>query len=157
MTSLRTFRSALFTIAGLPVIGLALLVALPSASMAQAFDHPTHSSPIVLSRDNKLIWVVNPSDDSVSVIRPDSNQVLAKISVGDEPQSVALTPDGQYAYVANAAANSVTVIKINNPAWGAFSAAVDSSAGVNGQLSTGSEPWNVVVSQIGRASCRERV
>ena len=46
---------------------------------------------------------MNPSDDSVSVIRPDNNTRLAKIGVGDEPQSIALTPDNKWAYVANAA------------------------------------------------------
>ena len=127
MRSPRTLRSTLFTIGALPAVGLALIIALPTVALAQVYGHATHSSPIALSWDNKLIWVVNPADESVSVIRPDLNQVLAKIPVGDEPQSVALTPDGQYAYVANAAGNSVTVIKINNPAWGAFNAVVDTS------------------------------
>src|SRR4051812_18482683 len=51
-----------------------------------AFDHPTASSPIALSADNRLVWVVNPKDDSVSVIRTDQNVVIAKITVGDEPE-----------------------------------------------------------------------
>src|SRR5262245_36918717 len=76
------------------------------------WGRPTHSSPIAISLNDRLIWVVNPSDDSVSVIRPDTNQRLAKIGVGHEPQSIALTPDGQYAYVANAAGGTVTVIRI---------------------------------------------
>ena len=108
------------------------------------------SSPIAISGNDRLIWAVNPDDDSVSVFRPDSNTRLTKISVGDEPQSIALTPDGQYAYVANAAGGSVTVIKINDPAWGTFSAAVDTTAGVNGHLTTGAEPWNVVCSPNGQ-------
>src|SRR5262245_12653508 len=124
MKPLRDFRSTVFAIRALHAVAFALFVGLPNASFAQVYGHATHSSPIVLSQDNKLIWVVNPSDDSVSVIRPDLNQVLARIGVGDEPQSVALTPDGQYAYVANAAANSVTVIKINKPTWGTFRAVV---------------------------------
>src|SRR5262245_46932957 len=144
MKPLRNLRSTVFAIRALHAVAFALFVGLPNASFAQVYGHATHSSPIALSQDNKLIWVVNPGDDSVSVIRPDLNQVLARIGVGDEPQSVALTPDGQYAYVANAAGNSVTVIKINNPAWGAFSAVVES------QLTTGAEPWNIVA-KIGRA------
>jgi YVTN family beta-propeller protein len=111
---------------------------------------PTTSSPIAISTDDKLIWTVNPSDDSVSVIRSDTKTVLTKISVGDEPESIALTPDGQYAYVANAAGGSVTVIKITNPAWGTFSAAVDATAGEYGQITTGAEPWNVVCSPDGK-------
>jgi YVTN family beta-propeller protein len=86
---------------------------------------------------------VNPSDDSVSVIRPDNNTRLAKITVGDQPESIALTPDGQYAYVANAAAGTVTVILISDPAWGTFSASVVTN------LTTGPEPWNIVTSPDG--------
>ena len=38
---------------------------------AQAnWGRPTYSSPIAISANDRLIWVVNPSDDSVSVIRP---------------------------------------------------------------------------------------
>jgi YVTN family beta-propeller protein len=107
-------------------------------------DKPTYSSPIAINPNDRLIWAVNPSDDSVSVIRPDNNTRLAKIAVGDEPESVALTPDNQWAYVANAAGNSVTIIRINDPAWGTFSATVDST------LTTGAEPWNIVSSPDGK-------
>jgi len=88
--------------------------------------------------------VVNPGDDSVSVIRPDNNTRIAKITVGDEPQSLALTPDGQYAYVANAAAGTVTVILVNEPLWGSFNASVVTN------LTTGAEPWNIVCSPDGK-------
>jgi YVTN family beta-propeller protein len=114
------------------------------ASHAQVWDRPTTSSPIAISRNDRLIWVVNPADDSVSVIRPDNNTRLAKIPVGDEPEGIALTPDGRYAYVANAAGGSVTVIQIDDPAWGTFTA----SAITN--ITTGAEPWNVVCSPDGR-------
>src|SRR5207247_7425944 len=67
-----------------------------------------------------------------------------KITVGDEPQSVALTPDNQWAYVANAAGNSVTIIQISDPAWGTFSASVVTN------LTTGAEPWNIVCSPDGQ-------
>ena len=65
---------------------------------------------------------VNPADDSVSVIRTDQNKVVKKIKVGDEPQSVALDPAGRYAYVANAAGSSLTVIRITNARPARFAA-----------------------------------
>src|SRR5215212_8556574 len=123
---------------------------IPLMLQAQTWGRATHSSPIAVSLNDRLIWVVNPGDDSVSVIRPDNNTRLAKIAVGDEPQSIALTPDGQYAYVANAAGGTVTVIKINDPAWGTFSAVVDTTVGNNGHLTTGAEPWNIVNSPDGK-------
>jgi len=113
-------------------------------------DRPTYSSPLAINTNDSLIWVVNPGDNSVSVIRPDINARLAKITVGAEPQNLALTPDNQYVYVANAAGNSVTVIHIIDPAFNTFSAAVDMSVGLNGEITTGAEPWNVVCSPDGK-------
>jgi YVTN family beta-propeller protein len=127
-------------------IQFAMLIAVhnsTASTQAQVWNRPTTSSPIAISRNDRLIWVVNPSDDSVSVLRPDTNTRLAKISVGDEPESLALTPDGRYAYVANAAGSSVSVVQINDPAWGTFNANVITN------IATGAEPWNVVCSPNG--------
>ena len=126
-----------------PLVWLAALHLGGAPALAQVWDRPTTSSPIAISRNDRLIWVVNPGDDSVSVLRPDTNTRLAKISVGDEPQSVALTPDGHYAFVANAADGTVSVIRIQDPAWGSFSATVITN------IVTGAEPWNVVCSPDG--------
>ena len=145
--TLRLYAAATRTV---PLLALAYASVAPMAARAQVYDRPTYSSPIAISRNDRLIWTVNPNDDSVSVIRPDNNTRLAKITVGDEPQSIALTPDGQYAYVANAAGNTVTAIKINDPAWGTFSAQVDTAFGGNGHLLSGAEPWNIVTSPDGK-------
>ena len=61
---------------------------------------------------------MNPADNSVSVVRTDTDTVLRKIKVGREPQSVALDPNNKFAFVANAAGSSVTVIQITNPKSG---------------------------------------
>ncbi len=103
-----------------------------------------------MSIDNKLVWTVNPGDDSVSVIRTDQNKVVKKIKVGDEPQGVALDPVGRYAYVVNAAGNSLTVIRITDARPGNFKAAKDGRFGSKGTFVTGSEPWNVVASPDGK-------
>jgi YVTN family beta-propeller protein len=80
----------------------------------------------------------------VTVIRTSSNTVLRTIRVGDEPQSVALDPSNRYAFVANAAGNSVSVIRIVNPSPSAFRAQVVR------RFTTGAEPWNIVASPDGR-------
>jgi len=69
----------------LAAVCVVFLSNLPKAAWAQSYGRPTYSSPIAISRNDRLIWSVNPGDDSVSVIRPDTNQRLAKIAVGDEP------------------------------------------------------------------------
>ena len=125
-------------------IAFAVLQSTATSAFAQVWGRPTSSNPIAISRNDRLIWVVNPANDSVSVIRPDTNTRLAKIPVGDDPQSIALTPDNRYAYVANAAGNSVSVIQIDDPAWGTFSAKVIAT------LTTGAEPWDVVCSPDGQ-------
>src|SRR5882672_10328611 len=135
--SVRSFRI-------MSAVGALLISTLPQLARAQIYGRATYSCPIAISANDKLIWVVNPADDSVSVIRPDNNTRITKISVGDEPQSITLTPDGQYAYVANAAGGTVTIIQISNPAWGTF------SANVVGTLTTGAEPWNIVCTPDGK-------
>jgi YVTN family beta-propeller protein len=119
--------------------------AVRAAQARKTFSTPTTSSPITMSRDGRLVWVVNPGADTVTVIRTSSNTVLRTIPVGDEPQSVALDPSNRYAFVANAAGNSVTVIRITNPSpTSAFR-----TRNVR-RLTTGAEPWNVVASPDGR-------
>ncbi len=109
-----------------------------------------NSSPITISKDDRLIWAVNPRDNSVSVIRPDSLEVLAEIAVGQQPQAIAITPDKKWVYVANTGDNSVTVIRIDTGAWASFSASVDTSVGVNGQIITGAEPSGILCSPDGK-------
>jgi YVTN family beta-propeller protein len=122
----------------------------PGAVGVAAFSEPATSSPIALSADKNQLWVVNPDDDSVSVIdvsspSPAGYQLLRKIRVGQEPRAVALdtiTATSYNAYVANAASNSVTVINVSTS--GTFSAVVEK------ELTTGAEPWSVVASPDGK-------
>ena len=125
------------------VFSLSIIALLATSARAQTWGRPTYSSPIAISLDDRLIWAVNPDDDSISVIRSDNNTRLAKITLGDEPQSVALTPDGQYAYVANAANNSVSILHILDTNYATFNAVLES------QFITGAEPWNIVTSPDG--------
>ena len=78
---------------------IAVLFALSAVTDATAnnFLQPTYSSPIALSLDGRLLWSVNPGDDSVSVLRTDKDRQIRKIKVGDEPQGVALDPRNEYA------------------------------------------------------------
>src|SRR5690349_16658030 len=123
-----------------------------SQSGPTATSTPTYSSPIALSADKNLIWVVNPDDDSVSVLgKLDTStpSVIGKIFVGDEPQSIALDTDngsgGYRVYVANAADNSVTIINFTG-----VNALGNVNASVETTLTTGSEPWNIVASPDGQ-------
>jgi len=130
------------TIAGLTLavtFGIAGLVSPTPEASAAAFNKPTNSSPITISADNTLVWSVSTGDNSVAVIRTDTNVKIASIALGAgrEPRSVAVDPNNQFAYVANAAKSTVTVIKITNPSPLNFQAAIDTTVGVNGEITTG--------------------
>ncbi len=132
-----------------------VLAALALAASALPFGPataalPTYSSPIVLSPDEKLLWVVNPGDDSVSIIDTATKQVLTKVAVGDEPRSVAIDPANRYAVIANAAGNSVTFLRILDATPAGLDVEPDTRVGPDGELTTGAEPWSVVISPDGR-------
>ncbi len=116
----------------------------PASGRDKRWVNAMNSAPLALSADNRLLWVVNPDDDSVSVIRTADRVPVAKIKVGNEPQGIALDPANRYAYVANAASSTVSVIRIENADPQSFRAEEQS------QLLTGAEPWNVVASPDGR-------
>ncbi len=124
---------------------LALCGASPAAAAARGALKPaTTSSPIAMSDDGRFVWSVNPTADTVSVIRTSTNTEIRRIRVGDDPQSVALSNDGRKAFVANAAAGTVSVIRIVNRNPARFLAVTQR------RLTTGAEPWNVVVSPDSR-------
>ena len=129
---------------------LVLTLGLAGTADARRYSSATYSSPIALSADGRYVWSVNPESDSVSVIYARTSRVIARVKVGDEPQSVALDPNNRYAYVANAASGTVTVIRITRARGSRVRARADRRAGRRGQIVTGSEPWNVVVSPNGR-------
>src|SRR4051812_39231573 len=124
---------------------LAALVLATEAHGATTFKNPTNSSPIQISANARFVWVVNPGGDSVSVFRTSDRKVLKTIKVGDEPQSLAIDAEDKHVYVANASAGTVTVIRITNKNPNRFNAVVDRKAGKRGTITTGAEPWNIVI------------
>jgi YVTN family beta-propeller protein len=126
---------------------LVLVAVFSSPASARRYSGPTNSSPISLSADGRFVWSVNPGAGNVSVIYTKTNRVVATIKVGEEPQSVALDPNNRYAYVANAASGTVSVIRIRRASAKRFRAGVDRRRGT---IRTGAEPWNIVITPNGR-------
>jgi len=100
---------------------------------------PTASSPIALSPDDRFVWVANPDNNSVSVVRVenDANQLVAEIPVGKEPQNVAISPNGANVYVTNTASSTVSVIDT-------------ASRAVVNTILAGTEPYGIAFTPNGR-------
>ncbi len=73
------------------------------------------SGPIAITADGSRVVAVNTDTDTVSIFEVAGNGTLTKlqeVEVGDEPRSVALLPNGRWAYVANTVDGTVTVVNL---------------------------------------------
>src|SRR5689334_22945825 len=85
------------------------------AQDASQFKGPTSSQPLALSADGTLLLVANPDNNSVTLfdVNNDANKKLVEVPVGQEPNGVAILPNGTRAFVANTVSGTVTVLAIN--------------------------------------------
>src|SRR5687767_7613906 len=92
----------------LAVAVLAALIAQLQAAPPEELPQ-TSSSPITITRNDRQVWVVNPDNDSVSVINVhrDAHRKLAEIVVGDEPRFVAQTGQDRNVFVSNSRSGTV--------------------------------------------------
>jgi DNA-binding beta-propeller fold protein YncE len=70
---------------------------------------PTHLS---LSKDGKLMAIVNEYDDSVSFVDPVKDVEIKRVDGFFTPHFVRFAPDGKYAYVANIGAHHITRVDL---------------------------------------------
>ncbi len=72
----------------------------------------TQSSPIAITPDDKSVWVVNPDDNSVSEfdVTTDTPALVKKLTIGKEPNSVAINADGSRVYVATSLDDKIAVL-----------------------------------------------
>ena len=64
---------------------------------------PTYSSPIAMSADGKLVWSVNPGDDTSRSSAPTEQGRSRRSRSATSRRASRSTPNNRYAYVANAA------------------------------------------------------
>lgn len=137
----RSLRARL-RLAALATLAVALTsVALPGFDLFRVHAltaFPVSSGPMVLNDADRILWSVNPDNDTVTVLDVGSDAVtkLEEIHVGREPQSVALNGDNSKAYVANAVDGTVSVIQT-------------SSFTVIKTIKVGAEPWAVAFTPNG--------
>src|SRR5207249_11767560 len=99
-------------------------------------------SALGASSREPLLYVTNEIPNTISVVSPRTNAVIATVPVGKRPRGMALSPDRRTVYVALGQDDAVGVVDV-----------------ASGQM-TRTIPANrdpeLVVLKIGRASCRER-
>jgi len=85
------------------------------------------------------VYVTNnagASGDTVSVIDTSTNMVTTTVTVGSGPMGLAITPNGDYVYVADYGGASVSVIDT-------------STNTVTGTVTVGNDPWGVAITPNG--------
>jgi YVTN family beta-propeller protein len=75
---------------------------------------------IVVTPDQKYLYVTNYGDDTVSVINLSTAVVDQTIPVGDGPFGISVTPSGDFVYVVNNLSGNVSVIYTNHGGAGAY-------------------------------------
>lgn len=71
---------------------------------------PQNSGPIAMTRDGTLVGVVNPDNNTVTLIDPATDTTVSEIAVGREPIGITFSRNGLKAYVTNARDATVSVI-----------------------------------------------
>ena len=80
----------------------------PINSVGYQSDAPAHG--IFVSPDNTKLWVNSSVAGAVFVYSLPDLKPLGHVVVGDVPDWITFTPDGKFAYVSNAGANSVSAV-----------------------------------------------
>lgn len=87
---------------------LGLVAALCACKKAPAT--PPWASSMAVSHDRKLIYATDPDNDLVVVFKARTEDKLAQVKVGRDPERIALGSDGTI-YVSNRGSRSVSVIR----------------------------------------------
>ena len=96
---------------------------------------PVSSSAVAVSPDGALVAAVNPDSDTLTLVDAAGLRPIREVAVGDEPRTLAFTPDSRLVLVANRGSASVSVISVET--------AVEDSAKV-ADIPVGPMPYGVV-------------
>ncbi len=69
--------------------------------------------PGAMAINDTLLFVTNPPTGDTTVMAIAERQVIARISSGEEPCAVILTPDGEYALVLNRKSGDMAVVRLS--------------------------------------------
>ena len=64
------------------------------------------------SGEPQYLFIANPDSGEVTVVNVDTRKMVAQIPVGQQPSTIVLTPDNEYALVLNQQSGDVAVIRL---------------------------------------------
>ncbi|MBI4908750.1 MAG: beta-propeller fold lactonase family protein [Acidobacteria bacterium] len=108
------------------------------------FAGPTSSQTLALDGNGTWLVVANPDNNSVTFfdVANDRNRKLREIPVGEEPNGVAVNPQGTRAYVANTVSGTISVLSILRTS--------PQVAREIAEIEVGVEPYGVALTPNGR-------
>ena len=89
-----------------------LVVELPSGHVVRRISLPPDPEDIAASRNDGVVLVVSTSSGKVIVLKRSTLRRLRTFGGFDQPHIVAISPDGQYAYVTDDASGTLTAISL---------------------------------------------
>ncbi len=97
---------------------------------------PTQSSPIAVDAEQRVVWSVNPDNNTVAMIDADNLSVIREVAVGEDPVSVAID-DMHRAWVSCRDADAIYIL--------------DPNGGIDQilSLSSGARPYGIVFTPEG--------
>jgi len=114
------------------VVGSQSIVVISSSSATL----PTQSGPITVDATNRIVWSVNPDNNTVTLINADNLNVIKEVAVGKDPVNVALDSDGK-AWVTCRDSDEVYILN------------TDGSLASKITLAQGSRPYGIVFTPDG--------
>lgn len=109
-------------VTGIASNGTVSVVNLENSTVEKSIEVGLHPTGMVFSRDKSLLFVACANSDIISVINTENDEVVNKISVrmnddlpfGSSPNALAISPDGEFLYIANGTDNAVCVVETVN-------------------------------------------
>ena len=87
-----------------------------SKAIPHQIGHPSlmspHSNPLALHKSR--LFVANTPADTVDIINTKTGKIVKRISVGIDPVSVCIRPDGNEVWAFNHVSDSISIIDNNN-------------------------------------------
>ncbi len=99
-------------------------------------DLPTQSSPITIDAENRIVWSVNPDNNTVTLVNADTFSVIKEVAVGQDPVNIALDAAGN-AWITCRDSDEIYVLKS------------DGTLQTKIALDSGSSPYGIVFTPDG--------